>query len=224
MKNMGFGNLELVNPVPFHKKEAKWMACQAYDMVRHAVVHDTFEDAVKDKGLIAGTTRRLGRRRGLILPLKDSVKRIITTARNNRVAILFGRERNGLSNYEIDECGFLITIPSNPEAASLNLAQSVLLVAYELAQKTYKKEFPELVEHARLAALYERIDLVLKLFEYIPRGDRSLEKKIIKNLKHFIGRAGMTEWELNMIHGILTQVERKGKVEGGKVEGSGLNI
>ena len=94
-------------------------------------------------------------------------------------------------------------------AAPLNLAQSVLLVAYELSHKTYKTEAPALVKHKELEDLYTRIRKTLRLLEYIPRGDRDLEKKIMRNLKHFIGRAGLTEWEMNLIYGICTQVERK---------------
>lgn len=209
MKNMGFSKLELVNPVPFHTKEAKWMSCQAYEMVKKATIYKTFNEAISEKSLIIGTTRRIGKRRGLIFPLRDSVKRIVMTAKKNKVAILFGREKNGLLNKEVESCGFMLTIPSDPEAASLNLSQSVMLVAYELAQKTYKAEMPEFVEHERIVSLYERIDHILKLLEYIPRGDRQLEKKIMKNLKHFIGRAGLTEWELNMLQGLCTQIEQK---------------
>lgn len=209
LKNMGFSNLELVNPVYFRTKEAKWMACQGYDLLKKAGVYATFHDAIRNKHLIIGTTRRLGLRRGLIVPLKDGVRKIIATAKNNAVAIVFGRERNGLTNREVDECGLLVTIPSDPETPSLNLAQSVLLVAYELSRKSYKTALPELVEYERLPHLYERIEASLRLLEYIPRGDRDLEKKIMKNLRHLIGRAGLTEWELNMFHGICSQVERK---------------
>jgi TrmH family RNA methyltransferase len=206
---MGFRNLELVNPVYFRTKEAKWMACQGYDLLKQATVYTKFHDAIHDKNLIIGTTRRLGARRGLIVPLKDSVKKIISASQKNRVAVLFGRERIGLTNREVNECGLLITIPSDPRAPSLNLAQSVLLVAYELSQKSYKKELPELVEHEKLPHLYERIESSLRLLEYIPRGDRDLEKKIMKNLKHLISRSGLTEWELNMLYGICSQIERK---------------
>ncbi len=73
----------------------------------------------------------------MILPLRDSVKRIISSAKKNKVAILFGREKNGLTNEEVDKCGFLITIPANPYAPSLNLAQSIMLVAYEIGYKNY---------------------------------------------------------------------------------------
>ncbi len=209
LQNMGFNRLELVNPVSFRTKEAKWMACQGYDILKKATVHATFDDAIHEKHLVVGTTRRLGTRRGMIVRLEDSVGKIISTARKNRVALLFGRERNGLTNREVNACGLLITIPSEPATPSLNLAQSVLLVAYELSRGSYKTSLPELVTQDRLPHLFARIKAILGLLEYIPRGDRDLERKIMKNLKHLIGRSGLTEWELNMLHGICSQVERK---------------
>jgi TrmH family RNA methyltransferase len=209
LQNMGFRNLELVNPIYFLTKEARRMAYQAYNLLKQAPVYAEFDDAIHDKHLIVGTTRRLGTRMGLIVSLKDSVRRIITTAKRNKVAIVFGRERNGLTNQEVTQCGFLVTIPSEPETPSLNLAQSVLLVAYELSQKAYKTASPELVKHENVIALYEKIASTLKLLAYIPRGDRDLEKQIIRNMKHLIGRAGLTEWELNMLYGICSQVEKK---------------
>jgi TrmH family RNA methyltransferase len=209
LQNMGFRNLELVNPVYFRTKEAKRMACQGYDLLKKAAVYPEFEDAIHDKHLIIGTTRRLGTRRGLIVPLKESVRRIITTAKRNKVAIIFGRERNGLTNREVNECGLLVTIPSEPETPSLNLAQSVLLVAYELSQKSYKTALPELVKHEKVTALYEKIESTPKHLEFIPQGDNDLEKQIMRNLKHLIGRSGLTEWELKMLYGVCSQVERK---------------
>jgi tRNA C32,U32 (ribose-2'-O)-methylase TrmJ len=91
----------------------------------------------------------------------------------------------------------------------LNLAQSVLIVAYELSRKAYKTDLPALVEHKGLENLYKHIQTTLKLLEYIPRGDRDLESKIMRNIKHLIGRAGLTDWELNMLYGICSQVERR---------------
>lgn len=209
IKNMGFKNLEIIKPNKFLSNEARRMACNAADVLENAVVHLNFKDAIKDKSIIAGTTRRIGKRRGLILPLKGSAMRIIPAAKKNKIAVLFGREDKGLSNKEAEECGFLITIPSDPLSPSLNLAQSVLLVAYELGQKTYKKESPELVRHKELGLLYAHIHSTLKLLEYIPRGNRDLEVRIMRNLKHIGGRSGLTDWELSMLHGICSQVEKK---------------
>lgn len=209
MKNMGFRNLELVEPRRFLTEESRQMACNAIDLLEKAKIHASFDDAVKNKSLIIGTTRRLGKRRGVILPLKEGINKIITAARKNRIAILFGREDKGLNNREVEECGFLMTIPSDPSSPSLNLAQSVLLVAYELSQGTYRAEAPELLERAELEMLYRRLRSTLKLLEYIPRGNRDLEARIMRNLKHLFGRAGLTEWELRMLRGICGQIEKK---------------
>ncbi len=105
MKNMGFKNLELVNPVEFLAEEARRMAYNEVEVLEKATVYSSFRDAIKDKNLIIGTTRRLGKRRGLILPLKDGIKRVITAARKNKIAILFGRKDKGLTNQEVEECG-----------------------------------------------------------------------------------------------------------------------
>jgi TrmH family RNA methyltransferase len=209
MKNMGFKNFELVNPGDFLSNEARQMACDSIDILERAKIHLGFKDAIEDKNLVIGTTRRLGRRRGLIIPLEDSIKRIITSAKKNKIAILFGRERNGLTNKEVEKCGFLITIPADPLLHSLNLAQSVLIVAYELSRKAYKTGAPAFVKHGEAEALYKHIHSTLKLLEFIPRGDRDLESKIMRNIKHLIGRAGLTDWELNMLHGICAQIEKK---------------
>lgn len=209
MKNMGFKNLELINPVEFLNDEGRRMACNDVDVLEKAKVHKNLGDAIKDKGIVIGATRRLGKRRGLILPVKDGIKRAIIAAKKNKVAILFGRESKGLSNKEVEECGFMITIPADPLSPSLNLAQSVLLVAYELGQKAYKAASPELVKRAELETLYSHIQSTLKLLDYIPRGSRDLEARIMRNLKHMIGRAGLTDWELRMLYGICSQVEKK---------------
>jgi len=113
LKNMGFRNLELVNPVHHITDEDRFMACNAIDLLERAAIYPTLKEAVTGKSLVIGTTRRLGRRRGVILPLKKSIKRIMTAAKRNNIAILFGREDKGLKNKEIEEYGFLITIPTD---------------------------------------------------------------------------------------------------------------
>jgi len=209
LKNMGFKDLELVNPCQFLTDEARCMACNAVDVLEKAKTYSNLRIALRDKSLVVGTTRRIGKLRGLILPLKDAIKKILAMAKKSKVAIIFGREDKGLSNKEVEECGFLITIPTDPLFPSLNLAQSILLVAYELSQKSYNMTAPILVKQRELENFYNRINSILKLFEYIPRGNRDLESKIMRNLKHLIGRAGLTDWELRMLYGICSQIEKK---------------
>jgi len=214
MKNMGFHHLELVKPVQFLSDEAQRMAYNSIDVLEHARVYSSCKEAIKNKGMIIGTTRRIGKQRGPILPLTACVNRVIAAAKKNKIAVLFGREDRGLLNKEIEQCGFLMTIPADSLSPSLNLAQSVLLVAYELSRKTYMKAVPELVRHKELEDIYKHINMTLKLLEYIPRGNRNLEKKIMNNLKHLFGRSGLTEWECNMLHGLCSQIEKNIKDNG----------
>ncbi|MCG2721021.1 MAG: RNA methyltransferase [Thermodesulfovibrionales bacterium] len=225
IKNMGFRNLCLVNPPPEMSEEGRWFARNAHDVLDSAEVYKSLEEAIKDKAVIVGTTRREGKRRGVILPVEQGTARIRDIAAHNKVAILFGREAQGLHNDEVDQCGFLIKIQSSTIQPSLNLSHAVLIIAYELSKhgqktgdtsgKVRKKKYDNstLIEnlqtHEEIAPIYERISQVLELLEYIPRGDRNLMKNIIVTLKHFFGRAGMTEKELNMIQGLCTQIEKK---------------
>jgi TrmH family RNA methyltransferase len=225
IKNMGFTNLCLVNPSAAMPEEERWLARNAHDVLDSAKVNASVHEAIRDKAVVVGTTRRIGKRRGIILPVEKGTARIREVAAHNKVAILFGREARGLYNDEVDECGFMIRIPSSEIQPSLNLSQAVLIIAYELSKyweigkalsgSGKKKKYDNsaivagLKAHGEIAALYERIARVLELLEYIPRGDRNLIKNIIVNMKHFIGRAGITEKEMNMLQGICTQIEKK---------------
>ncbi|MCL4492872.1 MAG: RNA methyltransferase [Nitrospirae bacterium] len=221
MKNMGFKKLCLVKPAAV-TAEAKRLACNALDVLENAEVHQNLSAAVRDKAIVAGVARRTGRRRGLILPVEKGASRLIDIARDNKVALLFGREDRGLFNEEIEECGLILTVPSYEEQPSLNLSHAVMVVAYELSRRVHRAGdgntgkgsagFPphqKLVSHDELSHFYERLSKTMKLLEYIPEGNRDPEDKIMKNLKFFIGRAGLTDWELKMLYGICSQVERK---------------
>jgi len=215
IKNMGFTNLCLVRPQYEMSDEGRWFARNAHDVLDSAGIYETVADAINDKAIVVGTTRRVGKRRGLITPVEQGVRTVFEKASHNKVAILFGREARGLFNEEIEECGFMITIPSSTIQPSLNLSQAVLITAYELSKTEYvsqggpSRAGSPLVRHEDLSALYEKISYVLQLIEYIPKGDRNIEKKIMNNLKHFMGRAGLTEWELKMLHGLCSQIEKK---------------
>ncbi|MGC2064106.1 MAG: RNA methyltransferase [Thermodesulfovibrionales bacterium] len=225
IKNMGFRNLCLVKPPDTMSEEGRWFARNAHDVLDAAPVYDSVKEAIQDKVMVVGTSRKMGRRRGVSLPAEKGAARIREVSAENKVAVLFGREASGLCNDEIDECGFMITIPSSEIQPSLNLSQAVLIVAYELSKHgqemegrygaARKKRFDnsalieDLTTREEIGALYKRISMVLELLDYVPRDDNNLMKNIIVNLKHFIGRAGLTEWELNMLLGLCTQIEKK---------------
>ena len=226
LKNMGFRKLALVNPPPVITDDARWLAHNALDILESALSYPTLADAIRESAVVVGTTRRTGRKRGAIFTAHEGARRIADIARGNTVALLFGREDRGLFNDEVDECGFLITIPANREHPSLNLVQAVLIMAYELA-KTHDGSRESgagrrplskvsLVRHDELTILFDRIAETLRLLEYIPRGNRDLEHTIMKSIKHFLGRAGLTSWELQMLHGVCSQIMKKLGDRGGR--------
>lgn len=208
MKNMGFRRMGLINPVTL-TGEARWMACNAAHILQEAVIHSCFEEAARDHCLVVGTTRRLGRKRGLVLPMEDGIRRIIRIAGKGRVALVFGREDKGLNNSETDGCDFLLTIPADPSSPSLNLAQAVLLIAYELSRGTCRGRATEFASRRDLEELYEKIRETLRHMEYAPRGNRDLEERIVRNIRRIMGRAGITASEASMIQGLCAQIRKR---------------
>lgn len=209
IKNMGFRNLELVNPVPYATREARARACGAKDVLERARVYATLDAAVLEKSLVVGTTRRRGSRRGIILPMRAAAGKIVAAAAKNPVAVLFGNEHNGLTNREIGACGLLATIPSHPRAPSLNLAQSVMLAAYEMSQVEGAAPSPDLVGDKEVQALMKRVRETLALLGYGRQGSRDLRADMTLNIRRLVGRAGLTEWELGMIHGLCRRIDEK---------------
>lgn len=227
IKNMGFSNLCVVNPpASVTEGEGRWFARNAHDVLSSAQIYESLIEATADKAVVVGTTRRKGKRRGLIMPADEGASRLYGMAQANKVAVLFGREARGLFNEEVEECGFMLSIPSSKAQPSLNLSHAVMIIAYELFLAEYGRRqaamdngpyvvspdfqsSPSLAGHGEITELYDRISRSLELLEYIPRGDRNIQRKIIANLKHFIGRAGLTEWELKMLYGLCHQIEKK---------------
>ncbi len=201
IKNMGFRNLSLVKPPPEMNDEGRWFARNAHDVLDSVSVYGSVEEAVRDKAVVVGTTRRKGKKRGIIMAADEGASKIFSVAAGNKVAILFGREARGLYNEEVEECGFMINIPSSRLQPSLNLSHAVLIVAYELFRAEYGRmdstaagkgpyfaapessSVPALAENGEIAGLCERISESLELLEYIKRGDRNKKKKTNKKVK-----------------------------------------
>lgn len=132
MTNMGFGNLVLVEPRRLDMNELRMMACAGYPIFENRTEIATLDEAVADCGMVVGTTARLGLYRSHSSPAREAVPHILQAAAQRPVAVLFGREDNGLSNEDLSRCTRLIQIPTSETLSSLNLAQAVLLCCYEI--------------------------------------------------------------------------------------------
>ncbi|MGN6111600.1 MAG: RNA methyltransferase [Luteimonas sp.] len=133
MKTMGLSRLALVAPERFPDREADALAAGARDVLDAASLHGTLAEAIADCGLVLGCTARSRR-----VPLPEQVPReaaataLAEAAAGAEVALVFGRERTGLENGELQLCHGAVHIPSDPDYGSLNLAAAVQVLAYEL--------------------------------------------------------------------------------------------
>ncbi|MBI5102528.1 MAG: RNA methyltransferase [Nitrospirae bacterium] len=208
LKNCGFSKLELVRPRNFPSDEAGWFAHGASDVLSGVKVYPELATALKDKSLVVGTTRRPGKKRGLTIPVREAVERIREFAENNRVALIFGREDRGLKNAETAECSFMIRIPASDDHPSFNLAQAVLIIAYEISLTSFPvKPPPAVIGNEAFLGLFERLKALMNMAGYAPKGIRDEEDAIMADLRRLISRAAITAREARMLHGIISQME-----------------
>lgn len=134
MKNLGFTRLVLASPgCDPMDVEARKMAVGAVDILRTAEIRGDIDEALRGASTVVGTSRRKGKHRKPHWRLDELAGRMAEFAAAGELAVVFGRETHGLSDAELDRCTHLVYFPSSPDFQSFNLAQSVLLVAYELA-------------------------------------------------------------------------------------------
>jgi tRNA/rRNA methyltransferase len=130
MKTMGLTDLRLVAPERYPAPEAQWMATHAADVLEKAKVHATLDEAIADCVAAFALSARSREWSPQVLDVRSAAATAVEM--NDQVAFVFGNEAAGLTNEEMFACQTLVHIPANPEASSLNLAQAVQVVAYEV--------------------------------------------------------------------------------------------
>ena len=210
MKNMGVLDLWLVAPRQFPHPEATALASSAADLLETAHVVDSVPEALAGCGFVLGTTARVRTQYPWpILAAREAAVRAVGEAQQAPVALLFGPERTGLTNDHLALCHALVQIPTNPDYSSLNLAQAVLLLAYEWRMATGaqpmlpEREAPlpaaETVEH-----LYDHFDRVMQRAGFEMHGKPEHISRRVRRLLH---RAVPDQQEVNLLRGFLTTVE-----------------
>jgi len=215
IRTMGFHRLELVVPHAFPHPEARALAAGAGDVLDAAAVHADVPGAVHDCRFVLGATAR---RRGVTLEELDpraAAARILALVREGRqVAILFGNEQSGLDNDEIKHCHAGLSIPADPTYSSLNLAQAVQVVAWELRMAWLEGGLADagLVEArdapadaAQMEQFFAHLARTLDAIDF--HKGRSSER-ILQRLRRVFLRAAPDERELRVLHGILADATR----------------
>lgn len=213
MKNMSLLNLYLVTPEKFPGPEATNRAAGADDILRNAVICDSLDEAIRDCHLVIGTTARLRRIEWPALDPIAGAKRLVEGARQGPVALLFGQERTGLLNEELDRCHFVLSIPSNKEFSSLNLASAVQILAYEIHRAVLAytaSEQPEIFDRPANAEdrrrFYQHLEQVLQQIGFL---DPENPRLLMRRLMRLFNRINMDHNEINILRGILTAVQQK---------------
>ena len=215
MKTMGLANLVLVNPLDFPSDEAIKMAASANDVLKSAVLCNSVYDAVKDCTVVIASTARS---RGYDLPEltpEESAKQLFLSAKKNKVALVFGPERMGLSNDDLQFAKYRATIPANPEYSSLNLAAAVQTLSYEIFKKYSARIDNKQTESQReLPSIEQMEQYFIRLEETLKDSGFIIQNhpgKVMQKLRSLFARAQLDEIELNILHGILASYQRQNK-------------
>jgi len=203
--NFGIKDLIVVNPESLDEVKMKAMATKAgIPILENMKFFNSLEDALKDFSYVVGTTARLGRRRMVFYTPKEVAPLLCELSVNNRIALLFGNERFGLSNEVLATCDKVITIPTT-QNASLNLAQAVIIILYEIFQSAAKPVFskPRLATQRELEVMFKIIEATLKEIDYIPHDNKVLW---MTNIKRLLSKVELTAKEVKIIQGFCRQL------------------
>ena len=204
IKTMGFEKLCLINPIEHPHSEARARSSGALDVLLDAEVFDNLQDAIKGCGLIIGTTSRTRRISVPITNIRETAPSIVAEAKQKSVAVIFGPEKSGLINAQVDCCNQLVNIPSIGSYKSLNLAMAVQIVAYEL--RVASEALPAEIRARNLASnedielFYNHLNQVLLETGFL---DPKNPKQLMRRLRTLFNRAQMDENEINIMRGIL---------------------
>ena len=210
MKNMCLEDLALVNPRQFMTEECVARASGADDILHEAQVYRSLDEAVADCSLVVGASARL---RSVAWPQLDPracAGLVAQRAAGGRVALVFGRERTGLTNAELERCQYLVNIPSNPDYSSLNLGMAVQVLSYELMMQRQGRSpsrdsgAGDGVTAADMQGLFEHLEQALEDIGFL---DPRKSAKLMRRLKRLFYRAAPDMDEIKILRGILSAAQ-----------------
>ncbi|OQY12051.1 MAG: hypothetical protein B6I31_03770 [Desulfobacteraceae bacterium 4572_19] len=223
MCNMGISKLIVVNPEDFNIDKVSKMATHTCsETVNNIVFFNNLKDALAPFGHVVGTTARLGKGRQRVTIPKTISKEVISLSQNNQVAILFGSENKGLTNDDLKYCHSLVNIPT-ADFSSLNLAQAVMIICYELftVTKEIKQDSfsPRLATRLELDGMYDQLENILKLIDFTNPQNPNYW---INRFHSFLSRLQLRAKEVRTLRGFLTQIVWFGenRFNSGKTENS----
>ena len=229
MANFGLPRLRLVKPrQSWPNEKAQMMAAGADRILEGAKLYDTLEQAIADCSFVLATTARAHDQAKPVIGPAEAARQIAPrVTAGETVAIVFGRERNGLENDEVALADRIVTLPVNAAFASLNLAQAIVIIAYEWFKLTTEEKLPfgmpdKSVPAAKqqLLAFFAALERELEKVEFFRPPDKRETMQI--NLRNIFSRMQPTQQDIQTLHGVIMSIAegRKGPARGGVLDGA----
>ncbi|WP_115717721.1 tRNA (cytosine(32)/uridine(32)-2'-O)-methyltransferase TrmJ [Gallaecimonas mangrovi] len=211
MKTMGLSRLYLVDPQCEVDGQASALAAGASDVLRDVSIVQTLGEAIADCNLVAGTSARSRTLPWPMLSPRELGEKAQLESQAGEVALVFGRERSGLTNEELQQCHFHVCIDANPEYSSLNLAQAVQILCYEVrmaflaATPAADEPLPAHPPAEAMEGFYRHLEQALDHSGFLIKAHQG---KVMEKLRCLFNRSRPDEHELNTLRGILSSILR----------------
>ena len=218
MKTMGLSQLYLVKPDKFPDAHATALSTGAANLLENAIVTETLSEALTGCAFAVGLSARKRYLSHENVTARAGASQIVTIAKTQPVALVFGTEMSGLSNAELDCCQLLAMIPANPDYSSLNLAAAVQVLCYEIrmavletvieTSATDTGSIEPLATNDAVEGFYTHLEETLLHIGYL---NPSAPKKLMERMRRIYARARLEKEEVNLLRGVLnlTQTPRK---------------
>ncbi len=210
MKNMGLMDLMLVKPKIFPHEDATARASGAEDLLESARVVSSLDDALRDCTYVAGASARARSIGWPSMTPRECAQRLVEESRHGTAAVVFGPEKAGLTNDDVDRCNTLLTIPTEPGFSSLNLAMAVQVVSYELRVAGMTQEEVPADPESPPATSEERENFYAHLEEVLTRSgflDPDNPRLLMRRLRRLFTKAELDQNEVNILRGMLAAVD-----------------
>ncbi len=209
MMNMGLKNLILINPRCEFTQETYARARSASHLFENAPVYSSLIEVSQQFELMLGTSRRGANRLHMRTAPGIMAKEISEKYSLIKTAIVFGDEKAGLSNEDLELCAWYVTIPSHPGFESLNLAQSVMIICYELYKASLEEPDKILKERATGRNIYELTLHLEQFLKAIGFPNRGSENRAYADVKRVIASADLKRTDVNLAHGLMRFLEER---------------
>jgi len=211
MKNLGFEDLRLVKPRAELNREAYARAISGSDIIDRSEIHNELYPAIKDCQLVIGTSRRHGVKRKNVISPEEMAELIISSLEVNNIALVFGSEDTGLSNQDIKYCQWVVGIHPGTKYESLSLSHAVAIILWEI-NSALRNPRASIVRREKLASseemeqMFEHLQEVLTEIDFTRPGD---PRRMMLSFRAIFNRAQMSSRDVNIIRGLLRQVNWK---------------